>query len=129
MSHTPIARILADGQPGQTAAVAGWVRTRRDSKQGLTFVEVNDGSCLSNLQLIIDADVAESLAGPMADVSTGASLTASGTLRESRQRPVPGARLQYRVARTECGGHCDESGKRKGCRELLKPIGVLASQA
>ena len=126
MSHTPIARILADGQPGQTAAVAGWVRTRRDSKQGLTFVEVNDGSCLSNLQLIIDADVAESLAGPMADVSTGASLTASGTLRES---PGKGQRVELGVQSLEVVGPADPETyplqKKRHSFEFLREIAHL----
>ena len=48
-----IAEILKTGQPGQTLEVAGWVRTRRDSKQGFSFVELNDGSCLANLQIVI----------------------------------------------------------------------------
>jgi asparaginyl-tRNA synthetase len=36
--------------------VKGWVRTRRDSKE-LCFIELNDGSCLKNLQIIVEADL------------------------------------------------------------------------
>ena len=37
--------------------VKGWVRTRRDSKAGFSFIELNDGSCLSNLQIIADKNL------------------------------------------------------------------------
>ncbi|MBZ0110632.1 MAG: hypothetical protein K8F52_18420, partial [Candidatus Scalindua rubra] len=37
--------------------VKGWVRTRRDSKGGFSFIELNDGSCFRNLQIIADADL------------------------------------------------------------------------
>ncbi|HYY16043.1 MAG TPA: OB-fold nucleic acid binding domain-containing protein, partial [Gammaproteobacteria bacterium] len=36
--------------------VKGWVRTRRDSKE-FCFIELNDGSCLKNLQIIVEADL------------------------------------------------------------------------
>ncbi len=42
---------------GLRARVQGWVRTRRDSKAGFSFVEMNDGSCLSNLLVIADANL------------------------------------------------------------------------
>ena len=37
----------------------GWVRTRRDSKGGFSFIEVNDGSCFSNIQIVLDHSLAE----------------------------------------------------------------------
>ena len=36
--------------------LSGWVRTRRDAK-GFSFIELNDGSCLANIQVIANADV------------------------------------------------------------------------
>ncbi len=36
----------------------GWIRTRRDSKGGFSFLELNDGSCLANLQIVADANLA-----------------------------------------------------------------------
>ena len=44
---------------GQQAMLQGWVRTRRDSKAGFSFLEINDGSCLANIQIICDGDLAE----------------------------------------------------------------------
>ena len=42
---------------GRTVCVQGWIRTRRDSKGGFSFLEVNDGSCLGNLQVIAEASL------------------------------------------------------------------------
>ena len=36
--------------------VQGWVRTKRDSKAGISFIELNDGSCLKSLQVIAELD-------------------------------------------------------------------------
>ena len=38
--------------------VGGWIRTRRDSKGGFSFLEINDGSCLANLQAVVDSSCA-----------------------------------------------------------------------
>ena len=57
MTGQRIAYLLSQGQPGENAEVKGWVRTRRDSKQGFSFVELNDGSCMKNLQIVIDNSV------------------------------------------------------------------------
>jgi asparaginyl-tRNA synthetase len=37
---------------GDTITVQGWVRTRRDSKAGLSFVQIHDGSCFDTFQLV-----------------------------------------------------------------------------
>lgn len=68
---------------GQAIEVRGWVRTRRDSKGGFSFIEVNDGSCMSNLQIIAEASLAN-YATEIANVSVGASIVASGELKASQ---------------------------------------------
>lgn len=68
---------------GKTIEVRGWVRTRRDSKGGFSFIEVNDGSCLGNLQVVAD----QSLSNYEADVltlSVGSSLVVAGELKPSQ---------------------------------------------
>ncbi|MDC0935764.1 OB-fold nucleic acid binding domain-containing protein, partial [Pirellulales bacterium] len=42
---------------GSEVILRGWVRTRRDSKGGFSFVEINDGTCLSNIQIVVDGDL------------------------------------------------------------------------
>ncbi|HQL49548.1 MAG TPA: OB-fold nucleic acid binding domain-containing protein, partial [Kiritimatiellia bacterium] len=52
MKRIRIKAVLSGVEPGTRVTVAGWVRTRRDSKGGFSFLEINDGSCLANLQVI-----------------------------------------------------------------------------
>ena len=53
MTASRIADVLA-GQPavGARATIEGWIRTRRDSKAGLSFLAVHDGSCFEPLQVV-----------------------------------------------------------------------------
>ena len=79
-ARTPIAEALAASGPSDRITVCGWVRTRRDAK-GLSFLELNDGSCLANIQVIIEES---SPAHRDADAaSTGASVCVRGRLVES----------------------------------------------
>ncbi len=39
---------------GREALLQGWVRTRRDSKAGFSFLELNDGSCFGNVQVLAE---------------------------------------------------------------------------
>ena len=56
MIEHQIATILRNSQPEETLVVQGWVRTKRELK-GFTFLEINDGSCLANLQIVINQDL------------------------------------------------------------------------
>jgi asparaginyl-tRNA synthetase len=55
MLNRRIAEILRSGKPEETLVVQGWVRTKRELK-GFAFLEVNDGSSLGNLQIVINQD-------------------------------------------------------------------------
>ena len=57
MERQLIKYVLARRDFGATVTVAGWVRTRRDSKAGFSFLELNDGSCLAALQVIADGSL------------------------------------------------------------------------
>ena len=79
MKRTEIARIFADH--GTTAAdrsvtVCGWVRTIRDMKT-FGFIELNDGSCFKNLQVVMDADTLENYK-EIAKQNVGAALIVTG---------------------------------------------------
>ena len=120
-----IVQILADGQPGQSLEVCGWVRTRRDSKAGLSFIELNDGSCLSSLQLVVPGDL-EGWADEVGRVTTGASLKVGGTLKES---PGQGQRVELGVERLEVIGEADAESyplqKKRHSFEFLREIAHL----
>lgn len=68
---------------GRTVEVRGWVRTRRDSKGGFSFIELNDGSCLGNLQIVANASL-ENYQSVISGLSVGSSITATGTLQASQ---------------------------------------------
>ena len=57
MRRTRISEIIAAENVGARYTVMGWVRTRRDSKGGFSFIEINDGSSLSGLQIIADNEL------------------------------------------------------------------------
>ncbi|MCK4795826.1 MAG: asparagine--tRNA ligase [Spirochaetes bacterium] len=61
--------------------VQGWIRTKRESKN-LCFLEINDGSCMKNLQIIVD-DTMEGYESIIPRTSTGASVKISGKLVKS----------------------------------------------
>ena len=80
MKHTDIKKLFAEAEAfvNKSVTVCGWVRTARDSKT-VAFVELNDGTCLRNLQLVFDKEKtdAEALKNAMA---VGSSLKAEGIL-------------------------------------------------
>jgi len=67
---------------GQQATLQGWVRTRRDSKGGFSFLELNDGSCLANIQVIADADL-PNYETEVKRLSAGCSVTICGKIKSS----------------------------------------------
>ena len=57
MQRDLIKHVLKREDFGATVTVAGWVRTRRDSKGGFSFIEITDGSTMTGLQVIADNDL------------------------------------------------------------------------
>src|SRR5215208_6598032 len=67
---------------GHTVTIQGWIRTRRDSKGGFSFLEVNDGSCLANIQVVADAKL-PNYESEIKQLSAGCSVTVHGELKAS----------------------------------------------
>lgn len=67
---------------GRQVTLQGWIRTRRDSKGGFSFLEVNDGSCLGNIQVIADEKLAN-YESVVKHLAAGASVTVRGEVKES----------------------------------------------
>ena len=76
-----ISDILSFPGKNQDLVVEGWIRTKRDSKS-VCFLEVTDGSCLKNLQIIIDKEK-HNLEKEIERISTGTSVIVKGVLVES----------------------------------------------
>ncbi|MBW8368606.1 MAG: asparagine--tRNA ligase [Arenimonas sp.] len=69
--------------PGTEVTVRGWVRTRRDSKAGLSFVNVSDGSCFAAIQVVAPADLAN-YEDEIKRLTAGCSVVAHGVLVASQ---------------------------------------------
>ena len=67
---------------GNVASLSGWVRTRRDSKGGFSFLEINDGSCLGNIQIVADGKL-PNYEDEIKKLTAGCSVTIEGTVSES----------------------------------------------
>lgn len=83
-------------------SVQGWVRTHRQSKS-VSFIELNDGSAVKGLQLVIDPAL-ESYAKVAANISTGAAIRVSGELVDS---PAKGQKFELKVLDITLIGQAD----------------------
>ncbi len=120
--RTLIKHVLAATEPRDAVSVKGWVRTRRDSK-GFSFLELNDGSCLANLQVVVDAGTPGSEQLP--HFTTGASAAVEGNLVPS---PAQGQKWELRATRLELVGAADAAyplQKKGHSSEFLRTIAHL----
>jgi asparaginyl-tRNA synthetase len=67
---------------GRSVRLQGWVRTRRDSKGGFSFIELNDGSCLANVQIVADGAL-PNYASEVLHLTVGSSVTVDGLVKAS----------------------------------------------
>jgi len=81
--RSKIKDLLSQGQPQPEVLVQGWVRTRRDSKGGFSFLEINDGSCLKNIQAVLDHTL-DSYKEADARLTTGSCVAVTGELVASQ---------------------------------------------
>ena len=120
--RTLIKHVLAATEPREAVTVKGWVRTRRDSK-GFSFLELNDGSCLASLQIVVDAGIAG--ASHLAQLTTGASAVVEGKLVAS---PAAGQKWELRATRVELIGPAEVAyplQKKGHTPEFLRSIAHL----
>ncbi|MEO6969085.1 MAG: asparagine--tRNA ligase [Rhodanobacteraceae bacterium] len=84
MTVLSVKQALAGGAPeGAIATVRGWVRTRRDSKAGLSFVNLSDGSCFDTLQIVAPATL-PNYASEVQRLTAGCAIAATGALVRSQ---------------------------------------------
>ncbi|MGI9305182.1 MAG: asparagine--tRNA ligase [Gammaproteobacteria bacterium] len=86
MNNVAITDALSGEIPvGETVTIQGWVRTRRDSKAGLSFVHLHDGSCFAPMQVVADKSL-PNYDDEIRHLTTGCAITATGELVESQGR-------------------------------------------
>jgi asparaginyl-tRNA synthetase len=86
MSFVRIKDALAGNRPlNSTATIKGWVRTRRDSKAGFSFINVHDGSCFDAIQVVAPAEL-DNYESEVRKLTSGCAIECTGTLVESAGR-------------------------------------------
>ncbi len=82
--YWPISALLqGQAKSGDQVTVKGWVRTRKDSKAGFSFINLHDGSCFNPIQIIAPAEL-ENYQSEILEATTGASMQVTGKLVESQ---------------------------------------------
>ena len=117
-----IKHVLKRTEPADDLQVAGWVRTRRDSK-AFSFLELNDGSCLGNLQIVADSGIPGYEA--ITKMSTGASVVVHGKLIPS---PAAGQTWEMQATSLKLIGEAPEDyplQKKGHTTEFLRTIAHL----
>ena len=99
-------KALLDGEHpfNETVTVEGWVRTRRDSKAGFSFIHLNDGSCLANIQLVANQDL-DNYTTQILKLTSGSSLRCRGTVVQSQGK---GQTVEIQVEAIEVLGLVDD---------------------
>ena len=124
MRSERIDTLLGEKPTGRRICVAGWVRTRRDTG-GFSFVEINDGSCLANLQLIADKKLVN-YESEIVRLTAGCSVIVHGLLTES---PAKGQSVEVQAEEIEIVGWADPEHyplqKKRHSFEFLRDIAHL----
>lgn len=84
MSYASVVDILDGKIPvDETVTVRGWVRTRRDSKAGISFINVHDGSCFEAVQAVVPAEL-PNYSNEVQKLTTGCSVAITGVVVPSQ---------------------------------------------
>jgi asparaginyl-tRNA synthetase len=121
-----IKEIFQTGQPDQSVTVQGWVRTKRELKE-FTFLEVNDGSSLANLQVILEPTLPD-YENVLKTISTGTAIAVSGNLVPS---PGKGQNIELKAAEITLYGDCPADyplQKKRHSFEFLRTIAHLRAR-
>ncbi len=125
MRRKKIAELLESTDLGSEVTVMGWVRTRRDSKGGFSFLEINDGSTIRNIQVLAD-DKLPNYATEISKLTTGCSVIVKGVLVES---PGKGQKVEVQAIDVKPMGWADPDTyplqKKRHSLEYLRTIAHL----
>lgn len=117
-----IAEVFKLESAGKEVNVNGWVRTRRDAKD-FSFLEINDGSCQSNLQIIASSEIQNY--SDVQKITTGSSIIVHGTVKDS---PGQGQRFELHADKVEILGLAPQDyplQKKRHSFEYLREIAHL----
>ncbi len=87
-----------------TVTIQGWVRTRRDSKAGVSFLAIHDGSCFDTIQVVAPSTLSN-YANDVLHITAGCSVIATGTLVASQGK---GQSVEIQAAELKVVGWVDD---------------------
>jgi len=103
MHKLSVAQARKPESVGARALLQGWVRTRRDSKGGFSFIELNDGSCFGNMQVIADGSLAN-YESEVKKLGVGSCISVEGEIKAS---PAKGQATELAATRVTVHGFAD----------------------
>jgi len=125
MEKLSVAQARQAAFAGRDVRLQGWIRTRRDSKGGFSFLELNDGSSLANIQVIAEAAL-PNYESEIKHLAAGCSVTVEGQLKAS---PAKGQATEVQAARVVVHGWADPEAyplqKKRHSFEFLRTIAHL----
>ncbi|MFW6286619.1 MAG: asparagine--tRNA ligase [Candidatus Sumerlaeota bacterium] len=121
-----IRSILQRRDFGAEVDIRGWLRTRRDSKAGFSFLEISDGSSMTNIQVVADNDL-ENYQSEVLHLTAGCSVDVRGELRES---PGKGQAVEVLAKNVQVVGWVEDSDtyplqKKRHSLEFLREVAHL----
>ncbi len=126
MNPISVAAALSPASVGVHARVQGWLRTKRTSKAGVTFLEINDGSSLANLQAVAPSSL-PNYESDVSGVTTGASVIVEGEIVAS---PAAEQDTELSVSSFEIIGQAHEYplAKKRHSFEYLRSMAHLRAR-
>ncbi|MDE0037693.1 MAG: asparagine--tRNA ligase [Gammaproteobacteria bacterium] len=125
MSRCPIKAVLGQDHPGTEVTVSGWVKSRRTSRGGFSFIALNDGSCFADLQVVADQSLANY--DDIVELGAGCALEITGTVAES---PGKGQDREIQASAVNIVGRVDDPetypiAKKRHTFEFLRTVAHL----
>jgi asparaginyl-tRNA synthetase len=127
MTMTSVAAALRGEMPvGTLVTVRGWIRSKRDSKAGISFLAVHDGSCFDPVQAVVPNNLAN-YESEVLPITTGCAVEVSGELVESQGK---GQTLEIQATEVKVVGWVDDAesypiAKKRHSFEYLRTVAHL----
>jgi len=128
MDRTTVAQARREEWIGKQVRLQGWVRTRRDSKGGFSFIELNDGSSVGNVQIVADSNL-PNYETEVKKLNVGCCVSIEGQVRKS---PAKGQATEVQATKIIVHGWCDADAypiQKKGASfEFLRTVAHLRTR-
>jgi asparaginyl-tRNA synthetase len=120
------ALLRGDASINSIVTVKGWVRSKRDSKAGISFIAIHDGSCFDAIQAVVPSDL-DNYTTDILPITTGCAVIVEGTLVASQGK---GQSLEIQATRVEVVGLVDDPetypvAKKRHTFEYLRTVAHL----